>query len=159
MNRCTETKLSQTRRIIHTGKYFWSKKIVIPLSSQKSGFGIRDPEKNYSGSRGQKGTGSRIRNTGFIHKLLNTHGYKSLLSSRDLKHIITVVFCVLKKRFIGFKVKKSEVTYLSFNEGGLDHLVNERSSVLIFIVENLHSRNFHLSSGVPYLKVRTVMYC
>jgi hypothetical protein len=25
---------------------------------------IRDPEKTYSGSRGQKGTGSRIRNTG-----------------------------------------------------------------------------------------------
>jgi hypothetical protein len=25
--------------------------------------GIRDPEKTYSGSRGQKGTGSRIRNT------------------------------------------------------------------------------------------------
>jgi hypothetical protein len=36
------------------------------LSSQKYGFGIRDPEKTYSGSRGQKGTGSRIRirNTG-----------------------------------------------------------------------------------------------
>jgi hypothetical protein len=32
-------------------------------SSQKYGFGIRDPEKTYSGSRGQKGTGSRIRNT------------------------------------------------------------------------------------------------
>ncbi len=26
---------------------------------------IRDPEKTYSGSRGQKGTGSRIRNTDF----------------------------------------------------------------------------------------------
>ncbi len=35
-------------------------------SSQKYGFGIRDPEKTYSGSRGQNGTGSRIRirNTG-----------------------------------------------------------------------------------------------
>ncbi len=31
------------------------------------GLGIRDPEKTYSGPRiqGQKGTGSRIRNTGF----------------------------------------------------------------------------------------------
>ncbi len=27
------------------------------------GSGIRDPEKTYSGSRGQKSTGSRIRNT------------------------------------------------------------------------------------------------
>ncbi len=33
------------------------------LSSQKYGVGIRDPEKIYSGSRCQKGTGSRIRNT------------------------------------------------------------------------------------------------
>jgi hypothetical protein len=33
------------------------------LSSQKNGFGIRDPEKSYSGSRGQKGTESRIHNT------------------------------------------------------------------------------------------------
>jgi hypothetical protein len=31
------------------------------LNSQKYGFGIRDQEKTYSGSRGQKGTGSRIR--------------------------------------------------------------------------------------------------
>jgi hypothetical protein len=31
------------------------------LSSQKDGFGIRDPEKTYSGSRGQKSIGSRIR--------------------------------------------------------------------------------------------------
>jgi hypothetical protein len=34
------------------------------LSSQKYGFGIRDPEKTYSGSRGQKGTGSRIPDPG-----------------------------------------------------------------------------------------------
>ncbi len=40
----------------------------LPQSYQKYGFGIRDPgyeirdpEKTYSGSRGQKGTGSRIR--------------------------------------------------------------------------------------------------
>jgi hypothetical protein len=33
----------------------------LSLSSQKYGFGIRDPEKTYSGSRGQKGAGSRIR--------------------------------------------------------------------------------------------------
>jgi hypothetical protein len=31
------------------------------LSSQKYGFGIRDPERTFSGSRGQKGIGSRIR--------------------------------------------------------------------------------------------------
>jgi hypothetical protein len=37
----------------------------IPLRSQKYGFGIRDPEKIYSGSRDQKGNGSRIRNTAF----------------------------------------------------------------------------------------------
>jgi hypothetical protein len=39
----------------------------ILLSSQKYGLrsGIRDPEKNYSGSRGPKGPRSRIRNTGF----------------------------------------------------------------------------------------------
>jgi hypothetical protein len=38
----------------------------LSLCSQKYGFGIRDPEKTYPGSRGQKGTGSRIRirNTG-----------------------------------------------------------------------------------------------
>ena len=40
----------------------------LSISSQKYGFGIRDPEKTYSGSRiqGSKGTGSRIRirNTG-----------------------------------------------------------------------------------------------
>jgi hypothetical protein len=40
----------------------------LSLSSQKYGFGIRDPVKTYSGSRiqgtrGQKGTRSRIRNT------------------------------------------------------------------------------------------------
>ncbi len=35
----------------------------LSLSSQKYGFEIRDPEKTYSGSRSQKGTGSRIRNT------------------------------------------------------------------------------------------------
>ncbi len=42
------------------------KKIFSKKSSQKYGFGIRDPEKTYSGSRGQKSTGSRIRtrNTG-----------------------------------------------------------------------------------------------
>jgi hypothetical protein len=33
----------------------------LSLSTQKYGFGIRDPEKTYSGSRGQNGTGSRIR--------------------------------------------------------------------------------------------------
>jgi len=33
----------------------------VTLTSQKYGFGIRDPEKTHSGSRGQKGTGSRIR--------------------------------------------------------------------------------------------------
>jgi len=45
----------------------------LSLSSQKYGFGIRDPEKNPfripdPGSRGQKGTGSRIRirNTAFL---------------------------------------------------------------------------------------------
>jgi hypothetical protein len=32
----------------------------LSLSSKKYGFGIRDPEKTYSGSRGQKGSGSRI---------------------------------------------------------------------------------------------------
>jgi hypothetical protein len=30
----------------------------LSLSSQKYEFGIRDPDKTYSGSRGQKGTGS-----------------------------------------------------------------------------------------------------
>ncbi len=48
-----------------------------PKNSQKYGFGILDPRsrKTYSGSRGQKGTRSRIRNTGqrygtgsFYHK-------------------------------------------------------------------------------------------
>jgi hypothetical protein len=36
---------------------------ILSLSSQKYGFGIRDPEKPIPdpGSRGQKGTGSRIR--------------------------------------------------------------------------------------------------
>jgi hypothetical protein len=33
------------------------------LSSKKYGFGIRDPEKPYSESRGQKGARSRNRNT------------------------------------------------------------------------------------------------
>jgi hypothetical protein len=32
-------------------------------SPEKYGFGIRDPEKTYSGSRGRKGTGSLIQNT------------------------------------------------------------------------------------------------
>jgi hypothetical protein len=40
-------------------KNFLPKKLS--LSSQKYGFGIRDPEKTYPGNRGQKGTGSRIR--------------------------------------------------------------------------------------------------
>jgi hypothetical protein len=43
-----------------------TQKIVIKLSKVwvwDPGYEIRDPEKNYSGSRGQKGTGSRIRNT------------------------------------------------------------------------------------------------
>ncbi len=38
----------------------------LSLSSQKYGFGNRDPEKTYSGSLGQKGTGSRIRNIEFF---------------------------------------------------------------------------------------------
>ena len=39
----------------------------LSLSSQKYGLGMRNPEKTCSGSvsRGQKGTGSRIRNTGW----------------------------------------------------------------------------------------------
>ncbi len=37
----------------------------LSLNSEKYGFGIRGPEKIPDpGSRGQKGTGSRIRNTG-----------------------------------------------------------------------------------------------
>jgi hypothetical protein len=36
----------------------------LSLSSQKYGFGIRDPEKTYSGSRSPKGTGSRIPDSG-----------------------------------------------------------------------------------------------
>ncbi len=40
---------------------FYQKKLSI--SSEKYGFGIQDPEKTYSGSRGRKGTGSRIQNT------------------------------------------------------------------------------------------------
>ncbi len=40
----------------------FTQKIVTKLS--KYGFGIRDPVKTYPGSRSQKGTGSRIRNTG-----------------------------------------------------------------------------------------------
>jgi hypothetical protein len=41
----------------------FTQKIVTKLSTQKYGFGIRDPEKPIPdpGSRGQKGTGSRIR--------------------------------------------------------------------------------------------------
>ncbi len=43
-------------------KYFFNKKIVTKLS--KLSFGIWDPDKRtYSGSRGQKGTGFRIRKT------------------------------------------------------------------------------------------------
>ncbi len=45
----------------------FTQKIVNKLSKiwvWDPGFEIRDPEKTYSGSRGQKGTGSRIRNTG-----------------------------------------------------------------------------------------------
>jgi hypothetical protein len=44
----------------------FTQKIVTKLSKiwvWDPGSGIRDPEKTYSGSRGQKGTGSRIRNT------------------------------------------------------------------------------------------------
>jgi hypothetical protein len=49
----------------------FTKKIVKKLFkiwSWDPGSEIRDPEKTHSGSRGQKGTGSRIRirNTGFI---------------------------------------------------------------------------------------------
>jgi hypothetical protein len=36
-------------------------KKLSPSCQKKYGFGIRDPEKTHSGSRGQKGTGSRIR--------------------------------------------------------------------------------------------------
>jgi hypothetical protein len=58
------------------------------LNSQKYGFGIRDQEKTYSGSRGQKGTGSRIRIhnnvwqlrglTEFLEDILNTGENKFL---------------------------------------------------------------------------------
>ncbi len=44
----------------------FTKKIVTKLSKiwvWDPGSEIRDPEKTYSGSRGKKGTGSRIRNT------------------------------------------------------------------------------------------------
>jgi hypothetical protein len=44
----------------------FTKKIVkklLKMWSWDPGSEIRDPEKTYSGSRGQKGTGSRIRNT------------------------------------------------------------------------------------------------
>ncbi len=43
---------------------------------------IRDPEKTFSGSRGQKGTGSRIRNTGFFTN----------------KHPISIIFRLLKRQ-------------------------------------------------------------
>jgi hypothetical protein len=38
-------------------KVHFTEKIVVELS-KKNGFGIRDPEKIYPGSRGQEGTGS-----------------------------------------------------------------------------------------------------
>jgi hypothetical protein len=46
----------------------FSQKVVTKLSKiwvWDPGSGIRDPEKTYFGSRGQKGTGSRFRNTVF----------------------------------------------------------------------------------------------
>ncbi len=53
----------------------------LSLSSQKYGFGIRDPEKTYSGSRGQKGIGSRIR----IHNTNVRVLYSSLLHLPPLR--------------------------------------------------------------------------
>jgi hypothetical protein len=49
-----------------------------------SGSGIQDPEKTYPGSRGKKGTGSRIRirNIAYLKKLLYL---KSLFSFQDKK--------------------------------------------------------------------------
>jgi hypothetical protein len=61
----TKKRLSQLTKHY---KFFTPKKMS--LSSQKYGFGIRDPRSGHRkkpfpdpGSRGQKGTGSRIRNT------------------------------------------------------------------------------------------------
>ncbi len=50
----------------------------LSLSSQKYGLGIWDPVKTYSGSRGQKGTGSRIRNTAG-----DLHHFRNLLTIED----------------------------------------------------------------------------
>jgi hypothetical protein len=52
-------------------QYFLPKKVVI--SCQKYGFGIRDPKKLIPdlGFKCQKGTGSRIRNTGGVRKESN----------------------------------------------------------------------------------------
>jgi hypothetical protein len=49
------------------------------------GAGIRDPEKTYSGSRGQKGTGSRIRirNTGIWFVSSQKATYNNDLYSLD----------------------------------------------------------------------------
>ncbi len=51
--KCWRKKLGQ-----FSNYRFFTQNIVTKLSNY--GFGIRDPEKTYSGSRGQKGTGSRI---------------------------------------------------------------------------------------------------
>ncbi len=73
----------------------------LSLSSQKYGFGIRDPEKKPipdPGSRGQKGTGSRIRirNTGFTKSLDPGEQYLALKSS-DLSSF----FCFLLSSMTG----------------------------------------------------------
>jgi hypothetical protein len=60
----------------------------LSLSFQKYGFGIRDPEKTYSGSRiqGSKGTESRIwiRNTARIMSFISLRPSNRLLPVKDI---------------------------------------------------------------------------
>jgi hypothetical protein len=58
----------------------------LSLCSEKQGFGIRDPEKTYSGSRiqGSKGTGTMIRNPGINYQ---TARLEPLLASSLLRQV------------------------------------------------------------------------
>jgi hypothetical protein len=62
--------------------YFAVKNMGLGSGIRDPGSRIQDPEKPYTGSRGKKGTGSRIRNIAYLKKLLYL---KSLFSVKDKK--------------------------------------------------------------------------
>jgi hypothetical protein len=83
----------------HTELYFLPKKL--PLSSQKYGVGIRDPEKNYPGSRGQMAVCHE-------HYSLQNVRYGNYLFNRP-SWICSPVFCTPRKRRISRRLSHTSL--------------------------------------------------